>query len=323
MNLRNKVLAGVLALQAVVLIGVFWPRSAGPGIEQLIGGLEEPDVVAVTITDGEGKSIHIARSPFGCVLPGAADYPCAKDRLPDFLRRIVPLTTASLVTDTPASHARLNVAEDNFERIIELELADETKRKFYLGTSPRGRSGHARIDGRDQVYLAPGLSAFDAPVREDAWVDPVYFSVPQDRVKSVTIENTAGAITVEREESGDWALSDHESERPIDQSKAGSMVRSATSIRLVRPLGKEELESYGLQNPTVAVTVSVGGGDSDSTGQTVRIGGKLNGDGGYVAKSSESPYYVVVDVASVQALIDLKLDDLLEAPAESAPASSN
>ena len=323
MNLRNKVLAGVLAFQAVVLIGVFWPRSAGPGIEQLIEGLEEPDVVAVTITDGEGKSIHIARSPFGCVLPGAADYPCAKDRLPDFLRRIVPLTTASLVTDTPASHSRLNVAEDNFERIIELELADETKRKFYLGTSPRGRSGHARIDGRDQVYLAPGLSAFDAPVREDAWVDPVYFSVPQDRVKSVTIENTAGAITVEREESGDWALSDHESERPIDQSKAGSMVRSATSIQLVRPLGKEEMESYGLQNPTVVVTVSVGGGDSDSTGQTVRIGGKLNGDGGYVAKSSESPYYVVVDVASVQALIDLKLDDLLEAPAESAPASSN
>ena len=323
MNLRNKVLAGVLALQAVVLIGVFWPRSAGPGIEQLIGGLEEPDVVAVTITDGEGKSIHIARSPFGCVLPGAADYPCAKDRLPDFLRRIVPLTTASLVTDTPASHARLNVAEDNFERIIELELADETKRKFYLGTSPRGRSGHARIDGRDQVYLAPGLSAFDAPVREDAWVDPLYFSVPQDRVKSVTIENTAGAVTIEREESGDWALSDHESERPIDQSKAGSMVRSATSIRLVRPLGKEEMESYGLQKPTVVVTVSVGGGDSDSTGQTVRIGGRLNADEGYVAKSSESPYYVVVDVASVQALIDLKLDDLLEAPAESAPASSN
>ena len=323
MNLRNKVLTGVLALQAVVLIGVFWPRSAGPGIEQLIGGLEEPDVVAVTITDGEGKSIHIARSPFGCVLPDAADYPCAKDRLPDFLRRIVPLTTASLVTDTPASHSRLNVAEDNFERIIELDLADETKRKFYLGTSPRGRSGHARIDGRDQVYLAPGLSAFDAPVREDAWVDPLYFSVPQDRVKSVTIENTAGAVTIEREESGDWALSDHESERPIDQSKAASMVRSATSIRLARPLGKEEMESYGLQNSTVVVTVSVGGGDSDSTGQTVRIGGKLNADGGYVAKSSESPYYVIVDETAVQALVDVGPEDLLEAPVEPTPDGSN
>ena len=323
MNLRNKVLAGVLALQAVVLIGVFWPRSAGPGIEQLIEGLEEPDVVAVTITDGEGKSIHIARSPFGCVLPDAADYPCAKDRLPDFLRRIVPLTTASLVTDTPASHSRLNVAEDNFERIIELELADETKRKFYLGTSPRGRSGHARIDGRDQVYLAPGLSAFDAPVREDAWVDPVYFSVPQERVKSATIENTAGAITVEREESGDWALLDHESERPIDQSKAASMVGSATSIRLVRPLGKEELESYGLQDPTVVVTVSVGGGDSDSTEQTVRIGGKLNADGGYVAKSSESPYYVVMDGAAVQALVDVGPEKLLEAPVKPTPNGSN
>ena len=273
---------------------------------------------------GKASPYTLPGAPLAASLPDAADYPCAQDRLPDFLRRIVPLTTASLVTDSPASHSRLNVAEDNFERIIELELADETKRKFYLGTSPRGRSGHARIDGRGPGVLGAGsFSLRRSRARGRLGGPPLFLRAPGPGQIGHHLENTAGAVTIEREESGDWALSDHESERRIDQSKAGSMVRTATSIQLVRPLGKEEMESYGLQNPTVVFTVSVGGGDSDSTGQTVRIGGKLNADGGYVAKSSESPYYVIVDEAAVQALVDVRPEELLEAPVEPTPDGSN
>ena len=318
MNFQNRVLAGVLALQAVVLIVAFWPRSAGPGIEQLIEGLEEPNVIAVTIADGEGKSIRIARDPFGCVLSDADDYPCAKNRLPDFLRRVVPLTTASLVTDTAGSHARLNVAEDNFERTIELELAGGARHKFYLGTSPRGRSGHARLDGQDEVYLAPGLSAFDAPVREDAWVDPVYFSVPQDQVTSVAVENESGAITVEKDESGDWQTKDNESGQTLDQAKVGNMVRSASSIRLSRPLGKEELDSYGLKEPTTVVTVRTGSGEE----HVIRIGAMLGNDG-FVAKSSESAYYVVVNETAAEDLIGQDLESLLEPSEKPTPDGSN
>ncbi len=318
MNLQNKVLAGVLALQAVALIVAFWPRPAGPGIEQLIEGLEEPNVIAVTITDGEGKSIRIARDPFGCVLPDADDYPCAKNRLPDFLRRIVPLTTASLVADTAGSHARLNVAEDNFERTIDLELAGGAKHKFYLGTSPRGRSGHARLNGQDEVYLAPGLSAFDAPVREDAWVDPVYFSVPQDQVTSVAIENAAGSVSIQKDESGDWKFEGEQPAQSIDQAKARSLVSSATSIRLSRPLGKQELDPYGLDRPAATVTVRTG----DSEERVIRIGARLGADG-FVAKSSESDYYVVVGESVAQDLIDQNPESLLETPAEATPARSN
>ena len=271
MNLRNKGLAAILALQAVILVVVFWPRSSGPGIHQFIEGLEEPDVVSVIITDGEGQSIRVNRSPFGCVLPDVDDYPCARGRLADFLQRIVPLTTASLVTDTAESHARFNVSGDSFERTIELELADGARHKLYLGTSPRGRSGHARLEGDDRVYLAPGLSAFDAPVRAARWVDPVYFSARLDQVPALTIENASGKISLARDENGEWTLDGEASDTPIDQDEARRVAATATSIRLLHPVGKQEMDSYGLGTPEAVVTVRIGDEGTEQEGKVVRL----------------------------------------------------
>ena len=320
MSLQNKVLAAILALQAVVLVVVFWPKTAGPGIEQFIEGLEEPDVVSVIIADGEGKSIRVNRSPFGCVLPDADGYPCTRGRLRDFLQRIVPLTTASLVTDAAESHARFNVAEDSFERTIELELADGLRHKFYLGTSPGGRSGHVRLEGEDKVYLAPGLSAFDAPVGADRWVDPVYFSVPLDQVTTLTIENASGEVSLARDENGEWMLDGESSDTPIDQDEARRVAATATSIRLSHPLGKQEMDSYSLGTPDAVVTVKTG---DDGAGQELRIGPIVADYDGHVAKSSESAYYVVIDSAIAQGLIGLTNELLLKPSADSTPGSPN
>ena len=320
MSLQNKVLAAILALQAVILVVVFWPRSSGPGIHQFIEGLEEPDVVSVIITDGDGQSIRVNRSPFGCVLPDAEDYPCARGRLADFLQRIVPLTTASLVTDAVESHARFNVAEDSFERTIELELADGARHKFYLGTSPSGRSGHARLEGDNRVYLAPGLSAFDAPVRSDRWVDPVYFSVPLEQVTTLVIENASGTISLARDEDGEWTLDGEASVTSIDQEEARKLAVSATSMRLSRPLGKQEIDSYGIGTPDAVVTARVG---DDGAEQELRIGPIMADYDGHVAKSSESAYYVVIDSATARELLDLTAESLLQPPEEPTPDVSN
>ena len=322
MTLQNRVLAGLLALQAAVLIVVFWPGSSGPGIEQLFPGLQEVNVTGVTITDSEGRSIRLARSPFGCVLPDAGDYPCQQNKLPQFLNRIVPITTVSLVTETKASHARLKVADDDFERFIELELADGKRHRFFLGTSSRGRSAHARLEGQDQVYLAPGFSASDASVQAAAWVDPVYFSVPQDQVVALTLENGNGQLLLQKEESGDWKLDGVELERSLDQVKAQAMVNAAASLRMLRPLGKEESEAYGLGDPAAVLTFRTKEGESDTAELVIRIGAKDDLDEGFVVKSSESPYYVVMAGATAQDFIDKEIDSLLESPPEGTPEAS-
>ena len=242
MTVQNKVLAGLLALQVVILIVVFWPGSSGADVGRLFPGLEEVNVTAVTITDSEGRRIRLTRSPFGCVLPEADDYPCQKDKLSEFLNRVVSITKASLVAQTKASHPRLKVAADQFERLIELEMAGGARHKLYLGTSPRARSGHVRPDGQDQVFLAPSLSASGASVQPTDWVDPVYFSVPEDKIASLTQENSKGRMELTKEDNGDWILS---GEGAAGSNGADEPVHPSAGL----------LPDFGSGGPVVAVAV--------------------------------------------------------------------
>ena len=322
MTVRNKVLAGVLVLQAIVLVVVFWPASSGSAVGKLFPGLEEVNVTGVTITDSEGRSIRLARSPFGCVLPDADDYPCVENKLPDFLKRVVDITTTSLVAETKASHPRLKVADDEFERLIELELAGGARHRLYLGTSPRTSAGHVRPEGRDQVYLATALSASVSSVEASDWVDPVYLSVPQDQVLAFTQENSKGRFQLEKKGDEGWTLAGEGNEAALDQTKVTSLVSKLGSLRLLRPLGKEELGTYGFGEPAAIITISTKAGDSDSGEHVLRIGAKFGEDEGFVVKSSKSPYYVLMAESTVEDFIEKGLEALLEPPPEATPETS-
>ena len=322
MTMKNKVLAGFMGLQTILLIVVFWPGSSGSDVGKLFPGLKEVDVIGVTINDSEGRSIRLARSPFGCVLPDADDYPCIDDKFPDLLNLIVPITTASLVAETKGSHPRLKVADDDFERLIGVETVDGSRYELYLGTSPRGRSGHVRAKGSDRVYLATSLSAFDASAQATAWVDPVYFSVPQGGVVAFTLENGSGGLRLEKEDGGDWTLVEDGAQGTLDQTKAQSLARRASSLRLLRPLGKEELDSYGLKEPIAVLTVSTKDDGNGSGDYVLKIGAEYAQEKGFVVKSSKSDYYVVMAESTVRDFIDKRSDDLLESPPTDNPESS-
>ena len=321
MTLGNKILAGLLALQVVVLVVVFWPRSSDADGGKLFPGLQAVNVTAVTISDSEGRSIRLARTPFGCVLPEADDYPCEENRLPDFLTRVEDITKTSLVAETRASHARLKVAEDDFERLIELETAEGERHRFYLGTSPRTGSGHVRADGQDRVYLAPALSAAVAPVDAGFWVDPAYVKVNADQVTSFALDNTQGAFRLEKNDEEGWVVAGGEDDRALDQEKVTSLVGKVASLRLLRPLGKGEPERYfPPDSPISTVTVNTGAGNGDEI--VLHIGAKFEDESAFVVKSSESSYYVLVADVAVADVIEQGLESLLAAGEDSKSGSS-
>ena len=103
----------------------------------------------------------------------------------------------------------------------------------------------------------------------------------------------------------------------IDPDKARKLATAAANVRLVRPLGKAEKDSYGLSKPSAIVVVSSGGEEHE-----IRIGARF-GDEGYVAKSSESPYYVVVSEETARELMDATAESLLAAPAAPTPDAPN
>ena len=287
-----------------------------------MAGLEDIQVTSVTITDSTANSIRLAHGPQGCVLPEADDFPCQTDKLTSFINRLVGLNTASLVAQTGGSHRRLKVSDDEFVRTIDIQRVEGDPLRLYLGTSPRYGSVHVRAKDRNEVYLESTLAVSEASARVSDWVDVVYFSVPQEQVTALTQENSQGLLQLEKNENGEWALSEESLNETLAQWKAQSLVRRISSLRMHRPLGKEQLESYELDNPNAVLTIQTLADDGGTGELVLSIGARDEQEDAYVVKSSESPYYVLMKEFTVRDLVENGSNDLLEPPPEITPEPS-
>jgi hypothetical protein len=319
MSRTNQILAAVLAVQIMLIAVAFWPRSATvAGGESLFAGLEVEQIAQLTISDATGKQIKFAKETGNWVLSEADGYPCQANKVPEFLEKIVALKTNRLVTQTPASHKRLGVADDDFQRKIELELTDGTSHQLYLGTSPSYGAAHVRADGRDEVYLA-SMSASDAGVNASNWIDTLYFSVTQDQIVALTLENANGRFEFEKDEAGAWTMTDLAADETLSENNVNSLASRVSSLRMLRPLGKTELDDYGLNAPNAVVTVKTLDNEGNEKTHTLRVGAKSEEDNSYVVISSESPYYVRVSEYTVKDFVERTRDDFLELPPTPTP----
>jgi hypothetical protein len=322
MNRTNRVLVVVLAVQ-IVLVAVFFlgSRLATPvaGGEPLLAGIEADQIARLTVTEAGGDQIQLAKESEGWVLPEADDYPIRENKVPELLDKIIALRTDRLVTQTPASHKRLKVADDAFERRIQLELADGTTHTLYLGTSPTYRVIHVRAAGRNEVYLASGLSASDFGVQATNWVDSTYFSVTQDQMVAITLENKNGRFEFEKDDAGTWTMKDLAADETLNENNVTSLVNRASSVQMLRPLGKEPQDDYGLETPNAVVTVETRDDEGNVKSHTLSVGAQSEEDNSYVVSSSESPYYVRVADYTVKNFVERVRDDFLELPPTPTP----
>jgi len=319
MSRTNRILAAVLAVQIVLAAVAFWPKPTSvAGGESLLAGLEAEQIARLTISDGTGKQVKLAKEMGSWVLPEADNYPCLENKVPEFLDKIVALKTNRLVTQTPASHKRLKVADDAFERKVELELADGTTHRLYLGSSPSYGAIHVRADGQDEVYLA-SLSASDAGIFASNWIDTLYFSVVQDQIMALTLENGNGRFEFEKDDAGTWTMKDLAADETLNENNVTSLVTRVSSLRMLRPLGKTEQDDYGLKEPSAVVTVETGDDEGNTKTYTIRVGAKDDEDNSYVVISSESPYYVRVSEYTVKDFVEKVRDDFLELPPTPTP----
>ena len=322
MNLRNGILLGILAVQAIVLVAVFWPEPAPPAPEQLFAGLERDQVIQLTLSDSIGRRVQMTRGPEGCTFPHADGYPCKLDEMLSFLDKIVALKSENLVSQTAASHRRLGVGDDDFERLIELGLSDGTSRKLFLGTSPRLRSIHVRSGDDSPVYLASTLTITDAAVVAISWTDSRYLSVPSDDVVAISLDNAQGRFEFERVGGGEWDMEGLGEGETVDQAVVDAILRRVAALAMRRPLGKTELDSYGLQDPGAVVTVETRDAEGIARTYQLSVGADIGSDE-FAAKSSESEYYVLIPGYSVKDLVEKTRENLVDPPpTPTTPATS-
>ena len=311
MTRLNQILTGILVVQLIVAAFVFLPRTLSSQTEAgaLLPDLEAGRVTAVTITSGEGQSLTLAQKDGAWVLASGGDYPTMEGDVPTFLESVVAVQTNRLVTETPGSHKRLEVADDAFQRLVELETEDGTTYRFYIGSSPTFGAAHVRVAGENEVYLTPELSARDAGALASDWVDTAYVSLPREEVTAFTLQNAQGTFEFNREGEA-WTMAGLTGDEVLNENTVQTLLSRATAVRLQQPLGTTEDAAYGLDDPRAVVTLETEAGET----HTLRVGAQDAGDNSYVVAWSDSPFYVRVSEFSVQDLVEKTREDLLQQP---------
>ncbi len=349
LNRSNITLAAVLVAQVVLLAISVGARtgSEGAAAQPLLPGFQADDVSQLVIVDDLDNTLTIARRDEGWVLPAADDFPVNVDKAEELLTGIAGLDTSRLVASNRANFARLEVADNAFRRRISLVGGDETS-VIYLGGSAGADTVYTRLDGEDKAYLGSGLSAWEASSQVSGWIDANYVSVPQEDLISIKASNANGSFEFERTD-GNWRYLGLPEGESFEDTLMPGILRNASSIGMVEPLGRVLLEAYGLDEPKVTVEVEYRQvveaeadneeNEADSAedesedieealsysneSYTLAFGAQVD-DGNIVLKSSTSDYFVTVREFALDAFSDLDHADFLrsaEAEAEDTSVS--
>lgn len=287
----QQILAGLLVVQLLIAAVVFWPRSlAGAGGAVLIDDLDVNSVVELSILGGDGQSVIFALDGDEWILADSG-YPAFDREVIDLIEKLAVVDSARLVTQTESSHRRLQVAEDDFQREVKLRLTDDTTRTLIIGNAPDAQSVYVRIPNQAETYLSSALTLRDVDLAKAGWIDPLYFTLQQDALSRVLIENGNGQfelVNTASDGGGEWDFPALGGDETLNEAGINTLIGRISSMRMTAPLGQSEQVSYGLGNPAAVVSVETPGGLS-----TLVIG-PANEAGEHVVKWSGSPYYVSV-----------------------------
>ena len=306
-NRLQQILIIILIVQIGLMVIVFWPQTAssqtgGPLLAEVV-----PDeVVELTLSDSAGQSINLTKKNNSWVMSDADDYPVIGENVTTLLEKIEGVNTNRLITKTDASHDRLQVADDNFNRRLDLTLADGSTHALFIGSSGGASAAHVRAAGRDEVYLTSELAAFDANTQAASWVDTLYFSLPQTGTVSITLENENGRFSFNQVNES-WTLAGLTGDELFNQNTFSTMLNQISAVRLTEPVGTEPEDSFGMDNPTATVRIET----ADET-FTLNLGSQDPSDNSYILKASNSPYYVKVAQFTGSNLADKSRADFLQ-----------
>lgn len=312
MNKLQRILLGVLAVQLILIVVVFWPRPTATGAGSPLLGITTDEVSGLTISDDLGKTVKLVKGADGWVAASAADYPADAAKIAPALDKLVALTAGQPVAQTAASHAQLQVADNKFVRKVELQTAGGAK-TLYLGSASGARATHVRLAGQDAVYLARDVATWELATDLVSWINPVYFSVPAADVTGFTVKNGNGEFVFAKDDGGAWTLQGLAQGETVDAGAISALLNQATNVRLTLPLGKTDDPAYGLAQPSAAVTLTAKSGDQTKT-YTLTVGAKDATDNSYAVKSSESAYYARAAEYGVKELVEKDRAGFLQQP---------
>jgi hypothetical protein len=329
MNRTQATLAGLLVIQAVLILLIRSPLSGSTGPVEatpLLPVLESFSPARMEISGVDDAKLTLVRDGESWSLEELDGFPADSEKIDKLLEDLAGLTVRRPVVTASRYHGKFKVAEDENEARLRMwdDTAGEPQVDLFVGSSSSYRAAHVRKSGEDPVYEVRGLSPYDLRPTANTWFARELVSIPRSEIVALVLDNANGRIELARVE-GAWVARSPEGDLPLDPTKVDSLIGAVSSIQLAEPLGRA---TAGPDADSAAATLTlrfVPGGDptagADSPGTqevTVFVGEKLpDKDTHRSVGRSDFEFTGSVWNSSVNRIVEEKLEDLRPSAAES------
>ena len=194
----NRILWPLLFTQIVITGIVYFYTGIlrGPEAPRMLLTLDGNSVETLRIIGPGEKSVLLEKADnsgeWG--LPEFDGFPANSQAVVQLIDRLTNTELGMQVSKQADSFDRMKVADNNFERKIEIGKASEMKTVFF-GSAPALRQAHARLSGEKVVYavkFAPG----DIDLKASDWIKKDLLVVEENKIQAIT----AGNIRIQRTE---------------------------------------------------------------------------------------------------------------------------
>jgi hypothetical protein len=314
MDRRNWILSGLLVLQVALVAWLFWPnQTSNVAMGALITGIEGSAINSVKI-QSQDRTIELVKGDEGWTLANYGGYPVDEVKVTGLISKVLAIDTGRLVASTASSYNRLQVADDEFTRKIELGTADGQTQTLFVGTSPSLRATNVRLAGNNGVYLTGEVRGSEIGIDASSWINLSYLQIPNADIQAVTIANANGTLDFTRVNTDTWTLAGLGEDEVFNNNNFQTILTRLGTLNMVAPVGKEIKPEYGLEAPTATVTVTAQTAGGETQTQTLVIGAKEEGGTNYYAKSSASEFVVKLASYTAEQFVNDTRDRYLQPP---------
>lgn len=232
MSRLNQVLVGLLLVQLAV-IGLGLAFCGGEDDQRaarvlLLEGVERDAVERIRIQDDQERSVVLARQGEGWVLPEQYGYPAEGDRVEKLLGTLLGLESSHIVSRSGEHRVELEVAADEFRRMVEIEAGDVKQVLFVGGTGETGLT-HVSRSGQPEVYAIDGMSPWDLPAGVRDWVRKTVLDIDKQEVASIGIQKGGKDFRLVQGATGEWRI-EPAAAGPIDAAKVDDLLNDLLQV---------------------------------------------------------------------------------------------
>ena len=239
----NRILWPLLFAQIAITGIVYFYTGIlrGPEVPRMLLTLEGNSVETLRIIGPGEKSVLLekAKKSGEWGLPEFDGFPANSQAVVQLIDRLTNTELGMQVSKQADSFNRMKVADNNFERKVEIGKPSEMKTIFF-GSAPALRQAHARLNGEKIVYavkFAPG----DIDLKASDWIKKDLLVVDENKIRAVM----AGNIRIQRTEGVDGQEGSKQDWKLFVNNKPAQSQDNEKVNELVKEIADMQIDSIG------------------------------------------------------------------------------